>query len=1183
MLFAYLVTHRDRPVSRDEIIDVLWPRSPPRSPDGAVSTLLTRLRHAVGRDTLAGRTQLALRLPADAWIDVEACRAAAAEAESRLDEGDAAGALAIARTALEIVARPFLPEFDGQWVEEDRRELEELHCELLASRARAGVQLGGAELAEAERAARSLIEHAPYRESGYAILMEAHARRGDVAEALRVYDRLRALLIDELGVPPAQSVTALHERLLHAGDAPPTDAREESGAPPRSRATRGRAADAIPPAADAAAEPLPLPAIIARAVRKALVGRGGELELLRDRWREVESGERRFSVMAGEPGIGKTFVAARFAAVVHEAGGTVLYGRCDEDTIVPYQPFVEALRPYVAHEGPARLADSLGAQLDELVPLLPELAKEAPEPDDRLQEALETRRYRLFEAVVALLIEASRARPLLLALEDLHWADAATLLMLRHALRRTDGARILILATYRDTELAASHPLARLLADARREHSLDRLSLAGLDEEETAALVSARAVADATAEFARRLREQTGGNPFFVEEMLRNVVASAGEGDAERLGEDHLERMGVPEGVEETINRRLGRLSERTGEILAAAAALGRDFRIDALEAFLDERGDRAIDALEEAVADGVIVEYPDDAQRFSFCHALLRETIYGGLTRSRRARLHLGIGEALEARREQLGVTPAELAHHFFLARHLGVARKAVAYAVEAGDRAIGARAYERAVEHYERALEVLDQSTPADDETRCEIALTLGTVRWQASQPGAREAFEHGAALARRLGSSQALARAALGAGGRFYAPGGVDEGYIQLLEEALHELPDEDAPVRAKLLARLAEKLVFADPGDRSLDLSFEAIEMAMRVGDRDALAAALRARHAALLHVDHLDERLRVSRDLVQLVERLGRRELAALAHHWLLYDLFELGDIEAARRAHAELGALADELRQPLYRHSLLAWRGVLEQLAGRFDAAERMAHEARSLAKRAGDAEAGGYFTAQLFAIRREQGRLGELRPAIERLARPGQWAFLWRAALPLVYLEADESDAAIAALEPFPAGDLAGIPRDMFWLRIVASLSEASAAVGDAERADLLHRLLSPHADRVVQAGFSGCFGSVGRFVGLLATSLERWDEAARHFEAALEQHVEMGSPPLVARTQCDYAETILTRGERRERTKARELLARSHGTATELGMAGVARRAQELLDGMAARTRALASPTLR
>jgi tetratricopeptide (TPR) repeat protein len=447
-------------------------------------------------------------------------------------------------------------------------------------------------------------------------------------------------------------------------------------------------------------------------------------------------------------------------------------------------------------------------------------------------------------------------------------------------------------------------------------------------------------------------------------------------------------------------------------------------------------------------------------------------------------------------------------------------------------------------------------------DDAARCDVLLALGAARWQASQPDPRSTFLEAVELARRLPSAERLALAVLGAGGRFYAPGATDHGYIELLEEALAALGPGDSVLRVRVLARLAEKLVFAEPPERAADLADEAVAMAGRLGEPGARVAALMGCHAARLYVGHAPERYRIGEQAVALAEELEQRELAALARHWRVYDLVELGNLEEARRRHAALEQVAEELQQPLYRHSSLAWRGVWAALDGRLGEAERIAEESVRRAEHAGAPDARATFTAQLAAVRREQGRLHDLLPAIERLAGDEPAAAAWRCLAPLAHLDAGDRARAWAAYE----GALGSVPRTMLWLPATASLAEAAALLGDAEGAARLYADLEPHADRFVQWGFTGNAGSVHRLLGRTAATAGRSQEADAHFVDALARHSAVGAAPLAARTRCDHGELLMRRTPA-ERREGRRLLRQARAAARALGMAGIEARADRAL----------------
>ena len=482
--------------------------------------------------------------------------------------------------------------------------------------------------------------------------------------------------------------------------------------------------------------------------------------------------------------------------------------------------------------------------------------------------------------------------------------------------------------------------------------------------------------------------------------------------------------------------------------------------------------------------------------------------------------------------------------------------------HSLKAAEAALAVHAYEEAADHYERALMALDIVKGYDASARCDVMLALGGARWQASRPDRSSTFMQAIELARGLDSGDRLAQAALGAGGRFYAPGTTDLPEIELLDEALAGLPAGDSALRVRVLARQAENLVCAKPTTRARALADEALDMARRLGEPEALAAALMGLHAALLHADHADERRRLAEEALAVAGELAAVEISALGRHWLLYDLTELGELDEAWRRQVELHLLAGELQQPLYRHASLVWRCVLTTLAGRFDEAERLARDSVALAERARAPGARAHFTAQLAGLRREQGRLDELLPELERLAGDEPSVGPWHAILPLAYLDAGDRTRAREAYDAALAGGVGAVPRTMFWLAALASLAESAALLGDTEAAPQLYAALEPHADRLAQWSFTGNAGSVHRLLGRTAAAAERRDSAREHFEDALRRHAALGCGPLLARTQCDYGELLLS-GTRADRARARPLLREAHAAASHLGMQGVASRA--------------------
>ncbi|OBK40625.1 regulator [Mycobacterium sp. 1245111.1] len=452
------------------------------------------------------------------------------------------------------------------------------------------------------------------------------------------------------------------------------------------------------------------------------VGRVAELERLLSGWQSALAGGTRAVLIAGEPGVGKTRLAGEWSQQAYEQGAVVLYGRCDEDLGAPYQPFAEALRSLVPCIGAKRLRALRGVEA--LLSLVPALTEVLPDLAAPTRADPDTERYALFDAVVAVFEAASVSAPVVLILDDLHWAAKPTLLLLRHLLRFGDHARVQVVGTYRSTDLDRSHPLAAMLADLHRDGTAERINLSGLDGRDVTAYVAESGYDDE--DLANALASVTGGNPFFLIEALRHVEESGGTWDQSTL----------PQGVREAVSRRLSRLPAETNKALAAAAVVGSRFAVDFVEQVVE---DDLVDAFDEACKAGIIIEEPGGRYRFN--HAIVRQSLLAELASVRRMRLHQRIATTLEAQSgaeddELLG----ELAHHYFECAWAGNAAKAVEYCRRAADQAMARLAYEGAAELYDRALhamEELDDELPdREDQTaellvaRCEALLAAGDV---------------------------------------------------------------------------------------------------------------------------------------------------------------------------------------------------------------------------------------------------------------------------------------------------------------------------------------------------------------------------------------------------------------------------------------------------------------------
>jgi DNA-binding SARP family transcriptional activator/tetratricopeptide (TPR) repeat protein len=1158
LLFAYMVLCRDRAMSRDELAEAMWPDSAPRSQDGALRTLLSRLRSALGSDAVVGRDEVALQLPEPAWIDIEAAAAQLPRAYEALDRHDARAAWALAQVPLNIAARGLLPGVNTNWVEPRRRDLAELRLQALEVIGRAGLELGGTQLGSVERAGRALIELERFRESGYVLLMEALAAQGNIAEGVRVFERLRRLLRDDLGTAPSREAIAVHERLLGTG---PDAAR-------RSRRHDDKQGD--PTAGQAELE---LPAALRVLAEDTLVGRESELTAIRDWWTR---GRERMLLLAGEAGMGKTRLQAELAAEVHGSGAIVLAGHAPDEALVPYQPLIEAIGQFAfgasskALRAVIRRTGEAGADLARLIP---EIRRRVPDlPPPRAGDP-DTDRYRLFEAVADLLGSVASTGPLLITLDDLHWADRPTLLMLRHLLRSPQAVNLRILGAYRTGELGAGE-LTATVAPLRREGLLRGLDIAGLGREDAVELLRLRAGGTPSAALERALYQETEGNPLFLAEIVRHLQESGVPPLDAGLGD--LRRVGLPDDVRALISRRLARLSPDGLEWLRGAAVIGLEFEASLLEAVLGFDEDRFLEALEEALEARLIAEAPGVQGRYAFSHALVRETLYAGTSSPRRVRMHHRVGLALEDRATVRtggldGVSAATdgeitaLAHHFTRAGDDRDPERAITYALAAGEQATTMLAHEEAAEHYARALEVIDRSdSPAATRARrLGVLLELGEARLRSGdRVEAWPAFREAATLAIELGDRQALIRAAIEASRRFVQPPGlVEQELIELLELALEQTAGERSVTRVRLLTRLCVALYFTPRRDEMRRLSAEATAIAAHLVDAEAAALAANARRRAWWGPGQLERRLADSTMVLRSARDAGDVELTLQAHLWLVLDLLEAGDRPAVEAQIQAFAFEAEPLRQPLLTWSVLTWRAMLALLDGRLTDAERLSADALAAGIRIEGPAASQYHVTQMLSIRSEQGRSRELESAISQTLEKTGGRITWRAGAARRILELGDAERARVELEALVGPDAPEIPADGEWLGATVLLAEVASGLGDRARAEILYERLLPYADTVLVFGIGVvCWGSVSLCLGRLALVCGRREDALAHLERALRANTALGARIHVATTQLELAR-VLGASER-----ARDLVATAARTAQELGLARVAGEAETL-----------------
>jgi DNA-binding NarL/FixJ family response regulator len=878
----------------------------------------------------------------------------------------------------------------------------------------------------------------------------------------------------------------------------------------------------------------------------------------------------RFGLVGGEAGSGKSRLVREFARQAVDSGAGVLYGACDSVVRRPYGPFVEALEQYVRTADPTRLRADLGSEGGELSRLLPELTQLVGELPVSSASDPDTERHRLHSVVADLLASVSQRAPLVLIIEDVHWADTPTLLLLRHLARASTDARALVVTTFRDTEAEVPDALAATLAELRRSEGVVRVRLGGLSAEEISEFVRHAGGENLGAnvpEIGRLLHGLTGGNAFLVTQLWRSLLEAETvlvEGTGAALTRA-VGGLGSPEGVREVVSQRLARLNAPATRLLELAAVAGPQFDLELVAASgltdAELRG-----ALQEAEAHGMIEEVAARRLTYRFTHELVRRALYDRMPGLRRAELHLAVGEALERvsdpdQTQRL----AELAHHFGAAAPLDGPQRPIEYALLAGRAALKTLDFDEAAGQFSTALELgID-----DPRRRAAIYLELGSTRFRGGRSGdAMEAYLAVLEIARQLGDAQLLATAAIGYEDACWRPALSDEGVVELLHEASVALGDGDSELRVRLLSGLTRAYALAGDSEAAIDVESQAVAMARRLDDRIGLATVLMRSYWSHHNAGH-EQTLSMLSEARDLAEAMGETDLQTEAMEWRIASLIGLGDLRSADQELKVVQALAARMRQPFILHVAEHYAATLALCAGHLDEAEAAARRSHEWSRLLTGRPPSGVYGIQMFGIRREQGRLAELAPAIQAFVASEEADSAWRPGLAALLAELGLEAEARHQLRLVREQEFEPL-RSSLWLASLTYLVDACGLLGDAELAALLYPELAPLTGGVVAVGHGvACYGAADRYLGVLAATMGDHARAIEHFERATTRNREIGAITWLAHTLYGHGRALTTRGRGEDVARASALLSEAIQLAQQIGMPSLLARAERVQTG--------------
>lgn len=925
---------------------------------------------------------------------------------------------------------------------------------------------------------------------------------------------------------------------------------------------------------------------------RPFVGRESVLAELAATLDRVSSGRGAVTLLAGEPGIGKTRTAQEICALAAGRGYRVLAGTSYEGEGAPaFWPWIQILRASIADRAPADLDRAIGRERTALAQLVPELGTTGFESSEAASANTQETRFRLFDAITRYLQRTAAEQPLALFLDDLHWADHPSLLLLRFLARELARSRILVLGAYRDVEVRRGHPLRKILGELAREDDYRRVALRGLEREDVAHYLRDATRTDASTTVVEAVHDRTEGNPFFLVEMVA-------------LMEEGAEwAASLPEGVREAIGRRLDGLSEECNALLADAAVLGREFDLVAVEALSGVERTAVLERLGEARGHGTIEATIDTMGRYSFSHALVRETLYEELSAPARVQKHRRAGEALiEIHRTNLGPHLTEIAHHFFQAAAGGTTDAAVEYSRRAAERAMSLLAWEEAAVHYERVLEALALSSPIDAPARGETLLALGDAYSRAGERDrARRCFSECADIARELGDAELLAYAAVGMcgrGGPYEGTPLADEPLSRTLDDALRAAGSDDSAWRAVLLAKRATIHPQSTRWDEQRRLIDEATAIARRAAEPWALLQVLITRAHVLAPHGAISENLELGKELISLADAFTERRAARFRQRdpqWtgltLRYSAFlAQGDIVLAERELGRLETIADEQREPFQHFSVSLMKFGRALAAGRYAEAEREIEVGRKVGERISLIRSLNFFLQQLLLARdlgptslppflREPsfGNVETLIPfeqlgwrAPRDTGDPARATEMWvlqnveddapylariiRTFIATMFMLIGWDEEAKRSLVRISSDQFRDVASDAVAHLLLALACDVAVHYGEREICAQIFDALEPSAGRnVTHASEHVYLGSASHFLGRAAQVLDRHEEAVELLQAGLDMNASMGSWAPVARGELAIADSLAALGDRKG---ARKMRSQGRDRAQNLGM---------------------------
>jgi class 3 adenylate cyclase/tetratricopeptide (TPR) repeat protein len=890
------------------------------------------------------------------------------------------------------------------------------------------------------------------------------------------------------------------------------------------------------------------------------VGREAELAQIRQALEFASSGRGQIVAAVGEAGVGKSRLFYEFQAVGHNGCLVLEAPSVPHGKASAYLPLIDLLQSYfdiIQDDDERRRREKIAGKilmldraLEEILPYFFTLL-EVPESDDQFARLdAEVRKRRTLDAIKRLLLRESLNQPLVVIFEDLHWLDEGSRVLLNLLVDSLGTARVLLLVNYRP-EFTHNWGSKTYYTQLR----LDPLGKESGEEMLSALLGNGRDLV----QLKRIIVEKTEGNPFFMEEIVQALFE---QGALLRNGSIKLAKslstIEIPSTVQAVLASRIDRLPARSKDLLQTLAVIGKEFPFRLIR----EVSAKAEDELQMLLSDLQMAEFIYEQSAvadvaYVFKHALSQQVAYGSTLVERRKFIHERIARFLETLFPEIVDTQPELIGHHYTEAGLGP--QAIPFWKRAGERALERSVPFEAVNHIKKGLELIGPPDVRSDEVqRCSLLLVLGLAQRRAGEyVEAEETLLRAANLGRSLGSTESMINAALELVHVTYLVGLPALPAVRLLEEILARLGADDSHLKARALGGLARIMGFTEEQEKHRTYAQEAVAMARRFDDPELLSYSLLGMFFTLMGPDHAEQRLGIATEMLDLARSENSIERMVDGLFWRAFCLFELGEVGSADVEIEAWARLAEETNHTLHLSLVATVRAMRALMTGRFEASELLAQEAVAIGRGLQTETSAGIFGLQMFALRREQGRLKELEAAVRFFVQEQTAAATWRPGLAVIYRELGDAAEARKLFDALAQRDFTDLPRDSLWMGTMTYLVDVCTFLEDKTHADILYRILLPFEERnVVVSTAAACYGALSRYLGALATTLRLWNDAERHFKDALHMNAKMGARPWLAHTQHQYAMMLLVRNQSDDRDTAAMLLDTALATARELGM---------------------------